>query len=128
MRQLHKALILAAFSFPLAFGQAPARLLGTVASVAGESLGIKTESGETVTVQTPPNVKVQKVAPGERDLNKAESITLPDIAAGDRVLVRGSKDGDAFRASSVVVMTAREIAKHDESARKAWPRANRRFR
>jgi hypothetical protein len=118
--QLYKALIIGTIAFATSWGQAPARLLGTVAAVNGDTFSLKSESGETVTVETAPNVKVQKVAPGERDLSKAQTISLTDIASGDRILVRGSKITNNFRADSVIVMTARDIAQRDESTRKAW--------
>src|SRR5688572_11453606 len=80
--------------------QAPARVLGTVATVDGTTLMVKTEAGETVSVQTAPNVRVQRVAPGERDLTKAETIALADVAAGDRVLIRGAKQTEGMSADS----------------------------
>lgn len=118
--RLFSAVVLITLCISFGFAQPPARVLGTVASVDAQGLMVKTEAGETVSIQTTPNVRVQKVAPGERDLSKAQTIALTDITAGDRVLVRGSKSADAFRADSVIVMTAREISQRDESARKQW--------
>ena len=110
-----------ALSACLVLAQAPAaRVVGTVATVSGSNLTLKTDSGETVSVETTPEVKVQKVAPGERDLSKAQTIAIADIAAGDRVLLRGAKASAGFRAESIIVMTAREIAQRDESTRKLW--------
>jgi hypothetical protein len=114
------ACLVIALSFQIAFAQQRARVLGTVTAADGKTLTVKSETGETVSVQTAPNVLVQKVSPGERDLKRAQTITLSDIEAGDRVLVRGSRSEEGFRADSVVVMTAREIAQRDDSVRKAW--------
>jgi hypothetical protein len=100
--------------------QQPARLLGTVTSIEGSILTVKTESGETVAVQPETNLRVQQVTPGERDLRKASTIALTDVAAGDRVLVRGAKHADGFRADSIIVMSARAIAQRDQAVQKAW--------
>ena len=100
--------------------QAPARVLGTVATVDGTTLTLKTEAGETVRVQTAPNVRVQRVAPGERDLTKAETIALTEVAAGDRVLIRGAKQTEGMSADSVIVMSARAISQRDQATQKAW--------
>jgi hypothetical protein len=63
---------------------------------------------------------VQQVAPGERDLSKANTIALADVAAGDRVLIRGAKQGEGFQAESIIVMSARAIAQRDQAVQKAW--------
>lgn len=114
------AIWLAITVVPALFAQAPARVLGTVVTAEASALIVKTEAGETLSIQTTPNVRVQRVAPGERDLSKAETIALADLAAGDRVLVRGSKAADAFRADSVIVMSARAIAQRDQATQRAW--------
>jgi hypothetical protein len=119
MRHLCYALVFL-ISILQVLGQAPARVLGTVASIDGATLTVKSEAGETVSIQTAPNVRVQRVAPGERDLTKAEGIALTDVAAGDRVLIRGSKQADVFRADSVIVMSAKAIAQRDQATQTAW--------
>ena len=120
MRQHLRNALLFLISILQVFAQAPARVLGTVASIDGTTLTVKSEAGETVSVQTAPNVRVQRVVPGERDLSKAETIAFGDMAIGDRVLVRGSKQNDAFSADLVIVMSAKAIAQRDQATQKAW--------
>ena len=114
------AIILLTLTLQLLAQQPAARVLGTVTSIEGPVLTVKTESGETVRVQPATNVRVQQVAPGERDLSKASTIALADLAAGDRVLVRGAKQADGFQADSIIVMSARAIAQRDQAVQKAW--------
>jgi hypothetical protein len=81
---------------------------------------MKSDAGESLSIHTQAKTRVQKVAPGERDLTKAEAVALSDIAAGDRVLVRGTRAGDAIQAASLVVMTARSIATRNDAEQQAW--------
>src|ERR1700738_4951155 len=85
---------------------AAARQLGTVTAVAGNSLTLKTDAGQTVTVSVADGVRILQLAPGSTDLKTAQAIALKDIAVGDRVLVNG-KAGDTagtFAAARVILM------------------------
>lgn len=101
-------------------GQTAARILGSVTAIAGDTLTVKTDAGEEVQVNVSASVKVQRVAPGERDLTKAETITWSDVATGDRILVRGARSGSAVTADSLIIMTARAIAQKQTGEREAW--------
>jgi hypothetical protein len=97
-------------------------VLGTVSAVRAESaeIEVKPDNGPAVAVRTLPATIAQKVAPGQTDLSKAESIKLADVAAGDRVLVTlapGSKD-----ARRIVVIAATDLAKRDAADRLDWQR------
>lgn len=61
---------------------------------------------------------------GEKDLKKAEKISLADITAGDRLLARGSAAQDAkpAPAKTVIVMTKADVAKKQEHDRAEWQR------
>jgi hypothetical protein len=100
--------------------QTPGRLRGTVDSVDAQGLVLKTDSGEKVTVGFAANLRVQKVSPGERDLSHAQEISVTDIVAGDRILVRGAQSGDSVTAVSLIVMTARDIAQRNDQDQQAW--------
>ncbi len=108
------------------FGQAPprTRIIGAITGTTAEGAVVKTDAGESVPVVFLPETKFQKVAPGEKDLSKAQTIGASDLAAGDRVLVRGagSPDAKTFTAQSVVLMSAREIAQKNEKERAEWTR------
>jgi hypothetical protein len=96
------------------------RLRGTISSVEPEGLTLKTDAGETLTIQLAANVKVQKVAPGEKDLTNAQEIALSDLKAGDRLLVRAVQEENKVTAQSLIVMTARDISQKNDQEQKAW--------
>ena len=108
----------------LVFGQAPARtrVIGVVAEVQAGRATVKTDAGEMFSVVFEAETRFQKVAPGEKDLTKAQSITAAEVAVGDRVLARGtaSEDGKTLTAKSVIVMSAGDLAQKQEKERAAW--------
>jgi Domain of unknown function (DUF5666) len=101
---------------------AAARQLGTVTAVAGNSLTLKTDAGQEVTVSVADGARILQLAPGSTDLKTAQTITLTNIAVGDRVLVSG-KAGDtaaAFSASRVILMKSTDIAQKHEMEQADW--------
>src|SRR5271170_5494634 len=101
---------------------AAARQIGTVTVVAGNSLTLKTDAGQEVSVAVADGARILQLAPGSTDLKTAQAITLADIAVGDRVLVSG-KAGDtasAFAASRVILMKSTDIAQKHEMEQADW--------
>jgi uncharacterized protein DUF5666 len=101
---------------------AAARQIGTVTVVAGNSLTLKTDAGQEVSVAVADGARILQLAPGSTDLKTAQTITLADIAVGDRVLVSG-KAGDAagaFSASRVILMKSSDIAQKHEMEQADW--------
>lgn len=98
----------------------PSRVLGTVQAVEPGGLTLLTDQKESVAVANDGKAKVQKVAPGAKDLSQAQEVQWLDLASGDRVLVRGRRTGEVLLAESVVLMSAREIAKRNDDARREW--------
>jgi hypothetical protein len=101
-------------------------VLGTITSVNPEAhtVAVKDDkSGSEILVSTANTRTLIKVLPGAKDLKGATRITATDLAAGDRVDVRGFKDEaspNAIAARSIVLMSARELqAKHQADAA-AW--------
>lgn len=102
------------------WAQAPKPLVGTVTGFrpAEAALEVKRDGGEAEVVRMGPETVVQRVAPGERDLKKAEPMKATDVAIGDRVLV--SWAGEGVEARRVIVMGADEITKKREAERQDW--------
>src|SRR5580692_90205 len=101
---------------------AAARQLGTVKAISGTSLTLKTDTGQEVVVSVADGARILQLAPGSTDLKTAQTITLADIAVGDRVLVSG-KAGDtagAFSASRVILMKSGDIAQKHEMEQADW--------
>ena len=87
--------------------------LGTVKTVAGGTLTMATDAGQTVTVKVPSEAKVLQLAVGSTDLKTAKPSQFSDIAVGDRVLVTGKAVDAAagsFNALRVILMKSSDIA------------------
>lgn len=101
-----------------AFGQ-QARVLGTVQS-AVPTLEVKTDKGEVLKVGLADKATIRKVAPGAKDLSSAQTVSLDDLASGDRVLLRGAQTGTDFSAESIILMSSREIIQKNQSETAEW--------
>jgi len=121
--QSFQQLVVAGLLAIAAFAQAtPDRILGTVQSVTASQITVKPDGGETTAVVLSGSTRVQRVPPGARDLASAQLISATDLAAGDRVLVRGTANPDGFQATSVVVMSGQDIQRKNEQERMEWVR------
>jgi len=95
--------------------------LGTVTRASAAEIEVKSENGEAIVVKVAAATAVKKVAPGQTDLSKAETVTAADVATGDRVLVSLGADAGA-PALRIVVMPATDLAKRDAADRLDWQR------
>ena len=95
-------------------------LIGTVTSIDPQSgeLAFKPDKGGPLTTKISPKTVLERVAPGERDLKKAERVQAGEIAAGDRVLV--SIDAATNTARRIIVMSAADIGKRNQADRQDW--------
>jgi Domain of unknown function (DUF5666) len=118
-------------SFPLpmtgALAQAPAasaawRQIGTVKAISGTSITLTTDAGQPVVVNVADGARILQLAPGSTDLKTAQTITLADIATGDRVLVTGKAGEEAgtFAATRVILMKSGDIAQKHELEQADW--------
>jgi len=107
-----------------AFGQAtpPNRIIGAVTEVQQSGVSVKTDAGEVFAVAYQPQAQFKRVAPGEKDLSKAQPIAASDIAAGDRVLARGVLDQGqkTLSANLVIVMSRKDLEVKEERERAEW--------
>jgi hypothetical protein len=100
--------------------QAPAssRVIGTVASVSGNSVSVKTDAGPVVSVAVPDTANIVRTAPGSKTLTGATKIALGDIGTGDRVLMLVA--GDPPTAKVVVVNKQSDIAAKQQQEQADW--------
>jgi hypothetical protein len=134
---LRLTLLLAATAAGRALAQAPdppasnatpalQRVLGEVSGVdaGARTLVVKSEDGRAVSVIAHEKASFLRALPGARDLQGATPIGLAEIAAGDRVLARGtlSPDGASLNARQVVVMTRADLTQKQDSDRADWTR------
>ncbi|HEY3963069.1 MAG TPA: DUF5666 domain-containing protein, partial [Planctomycetaceae bacterium] len=101
------------------------QVLGTVTAVnsANKTFNVKDDkSGTEFTVDSQNTRRFLKVPPGEKDLKKAQTIDVSQIAVGDRLLARGHKDPSAPKLDAliVIVMTAGELQQKHESELADW--------
>jgi hypothetical protein len=115
------AAILLALILPLtAQTPAPRSFVGTVAGFRPESaeVEVRPDVGDMVVARLTADTLAQKIAPGEKDLKKAEAIEVTALAKGDRVLVTLEPDSAIVR--RIVVMSAADIAHRNDADRLDW--------
>jgi hypothetical protein len=100
------------------------RFLGTITAVAPGSLTLKTDAGVERKVTVPDGIRLQRVAPGAKDLSGAAVIQFSDLAVGDRVLVRVAPDPatDPVTAISIVAIPQADLAQKQQKDRDEWQR------
>ena len=100
----------------------PQSVVGVVAQTDAEhkTLTIRTDTGETVSLQTDSNTTLVRIPGGERTLANAVAIQFADIASGDRVLSNGTRTGQSFIAQRIVVMPAAEVEKKRQHDLDEW--------
>jgi hypothetical protein len=112
------------------FAQAPAtapvatRQIGTVKAISGTTITLTTDAGPQVVINVAEGARILQLAPGSTDLKTAQTITLADIADGDRVLVTGKagETAGSFAASRVILMKSGDIAQKHEMEQADWQR------
>jgi hypothetical protein len=107
---------------PIAQTSAAARPVGTIKSIAGNTITLTTDSGSDVTVQVQDATRLLRIAPGQKDLKDAAPIQLADVQPGDRILVRGklADDGKSVLALSVIAVKKADIAEKQSREREEW--------
>lgn len=104
--------------------QSPARPVGTIKFISGNTITLTTDAGSDVTVLVQDATKLVRIAPGQKDLKDATPIALADLQTGDRILVRGSfaDDGKSVLAASVIAIKKADIADKQSREREEWQR------
>jgi hypothetical protein len=118
---LTTAFLLAALQ---AGAQAPARFMGTITAINGNTLTVKVDANGDRQVQVSGDVPIKRVAPGQKDLSTAESIQFGDLASGDRVLVKLDPDatGTTPQALQIIAIKQTDVAQKQQKDREDWQR------
>ena len=110
----------------LAHAQAPvARFIGTINSVDGSTIVVKTDNGELHRFSLSASSVLKRIEPGQKDLSAADAITAADLAVGDRALVKLDPDSlasDAPQALQLVAIKQSDVARKQQQDREAWSR------
>jgi len=98
------------------------RILGSIRTIDGNEIGIKTNQDAGITVIVDAATRLLQLAPGETSLKSATPISLGKLEVGDRVLAKGSRTpgAAALRATLVVVMKQQDIAERNREQKLEW--------
>jgi hypothetical protein len=100
----------------------PLTFLGTVQTLSGNTLTVKSDAGATMQVTVEENARLLRIEPGQKTLAGASPFSLADLQAGDRVMARGSAgaDGNSLAATMLVAIKGADIAQKQEQERADW--------
>ncbi len=102
------------------------QIAGTVAAVdsPANSISIKSDKGDSVTVSAADRTLVLRIPPGETDAKKGTRIKLGDIAVGDRIVAVSKQpiEGKSLDASAILVMTKADVAQIQKKEQEDWHR------
>jgi hypothetical protein len=100
----------------------PVTFLGTVQTLSGNTLTVKSDAGATMQVTVEENARLLRIEPGQKTLAGASPFSLADLQAGDRVMARGSAgaDGNSLAATMLVAIKGADIAQKQEQDREDW--------
>jgi len=106
----------------LAGAQAPSRFVGTITAISGNTLTVKTDADGERLVEVPSTAALKRIAPGEKDLSKAETIPFSDLAVGDRALVKLDPNAPAgtSEALQIVAVKQADLALKQQKDREDW--------
>lgn len=101
---------------------APARIVGSVTAVNGQSLTVQPDKGAPVTITIGDNSRILETQPGAKTLAGATPIQISGITVGDRILaaVHPSADGSALTATMLICMKQAAIAQRQQAEEAAW--------
>ena len=98
------------------------RYLGSITVISGDTLTVKTDAGDVHQVQVPATASLKRIAPGEKDLSKAEPLDYSGLAVGDRVLVTLDPNvtGSLPQAARIIAIKQADVAQKQEAETAAW--------
>jgi transcription antitermination factor NusG len=99
-----------------------AHYLGSITAISGDTLTVKTDAGDAHQVEVPSTAILKRIAPGEKDLTKAEPLDFASLAVGDRVLVTldPSFTGTPPHAARIVAIKQADVAQKQAAENAAW--------
>jgi hypothetical protein len=98
------------------------RYLGSITAISGDTLTVKTDAGDVHQVEVPTTAVLKRIAPGEKDLSKAEPLDFSNLAVGDRVLVTLDPNftGAPSQAARIIAIKQADVTKKQEAENAAW--------
>ncbi len=103
------------------WAQSASRYMGAITGISGDTLTVKTDAGEQHEVKVPAEASIKRIEPGQKDLSSAATITLTDLAVGDRVLVKLDPNATGTaQAALVVAIKQADVAQKQQKEREDW--------
>jgi hypothetical protein len=96
------------------------RKIGTIQSISGNTLVVKTDAGPVVNVTVQDSTRIARLPAGSTDLKTALPMELKDLQVGDRMLLRAAAEADPLSALSIVVMKKDDLAQKQQQQRLDW--------
>jgi len=106
----------------LAVAQAPARFVGAITAISSSTITVKIDADGAHQVNVPATAVLKRIAPGQKDLSTAETITFSDLAIGDRALVKldpGAPAGTE-EALQIIAVKQADLALKQQKDREDW--------
>ena len=97
------------------------KAMGTVKAISGNTVTLTEDGGSEMKVQVQDTTKILRAVPGE-SLKNATPISLQDLQAGDRILVRGPGDDKSIAATIVIAMKKGDIGQKQQHDLQEWQR------
>jgi hypothetical protein len=98
------------------------RYLGSITTIDGNTLTVKTDAGDVHQVQVPTTATLKRVAPGQTDLTKADPLDFGSLAVGDRVLVTLDPNitSGTPQAARIIAIKQADVTKKQEAENAEW--------
>lgn len=98
------------------------RYLGSITAISGDTLTVKSDAGDVHQVQVPATTALKRIAPGEKDLTKAEPLDFSSLAVGDRVLVTLDPNATSGtpQAARIIAIKQADVAQKQQAENAAW--------
>ncbi|HTX37199.1 MAG TPA: hypothetical protein VME43_19350 [Bryobacteraceae bacterium] len=122
MRKLLSVLGVAVCAALVCAQTASKSFVGTITGFRPEKaeVEIKPDNAPAVVARFTPDTIAQRVAPGEKDLKKAQAIPVTDVAVGDRVLA--TLEAGSLNLRRIIDMSSGDIARRNAADRLDWTR------
>lgn len=101
---------------------APARVVGSVTAINGNTLTVKPDTGAPVTFTVSDKAKILETQPGAKSLAGATPVQLSSIAVGDRVLAALHSENGSQTATTVIAMKKAAVTQHQAAEEADWQR------
>jgi hypothetical protein len=102
--------------------QAPTRVVGTITTINGNTLTVRTDTGDVHQIVVPSTAAIKQIEPGQKTLAGAETIQIGSLANGDRVLVGLDPNAPTgtLQALTIIAVKQSELTRKQEQEREEW--------